>query len=111
MDIELARTYLAVMQHGSFKHAATSLHCTQSTVTARIQHLEQLLGRPLFTRSRAGATATAEGRRFRPYAERLMFSWREAQQALGLPSHLLGSLRVALDRRLAHTLGPVLSQR
>ncbi|MEM9603423.1 MAG: LysR family transcriptional regulator [Pseudomonadota bacterium] len=109
MDIDLARTYLAVMTHGSFKHAASELHCTQSTVTARIKQLEQLLGRALFVRSRAGAAPTPEGRRFRPYADRLLLAWREAQQALGLPSRLKGTVRVELDRRLAPQVGLAVS--
>ncbi len=106
MDIDLARTFLAVVQHGSFKHAAGGLHCTQSTVTARIQHLERLLGRTLFVRNRAGATPTADGHRFQPYAERFLHGWREAQQALGLPSRLHGTLRVAIDANLASDIGP-----
>ena len=109
MDIDLARTFLAVVQHGSFKHAAGGLHCTQSTVTARIQNLEQLLGRTLFIRNRAGATPTADGRRFQPYAERFLHGWREAQQALGLPSRLQGTLRVAIEAKLAADIGPGVS--
>ena len=44
MDIEQARTFLAIAAHGSFLEAAGRLHVTQSTVSARIQHLEADLG-------------------------------------------------------------------
>ena len=43
MDLELARTFLAVVHNGSFVAAAERLHVTQTTVTARIQNLEALL--------------------------------------------------------------------
>jgi len=37
MDIELARTFLYIVRSGSFIAAATRLHVTQTTVTARVQ--------------------------------------------------------------------------
>ena len=40
MDIELARTFLAVTRYGSFIAAAEHLCVTQTTVTARIKNLE-----------------------------------------------------------------------
>ena len=58
MNIEHARTFLAVADTGSFVSAAERLHVTQSTVSARIRALEDLLGRPLFTRNKAGAVLT-----------------------------------------------------
>jgi hypothetical protein len=36
MDIEQARTFLAIAAHGSFLEAASRLHVTQSTVSARM---------------------------------------------------------------------------
>jgi DNA-binding transcriptional LysR family regulator len=61
MDTELARTFLAVATSGNFVAAASRLHVTQSTVSARIQNLEAALGRRLFLRGRSGATLTPAG--------------------------------------------------
>ena len=47
MDVNLARTFLIVAETGSFVDAARKLNITQSTVSARIKGLEDLLGRPL----------------------------------------------------------------
>ena len=44
MDIDQARTFLAIAAYGSFLAAAGHLHLTQSTVSARIQRLEDALG-------------------------------------------------------------------
>ena len=55
MDVTLARTFLTVMDTGSFVLAAERLHVTQSTISSRIKTLEDLLGRSLFDRSKSGA--------------------------------------------------------
>ena len=46
-----------VAETGSFIDAARKMNITQSTVCARIKGLEDLLGRPLFERSKNGADA------------------------------------------------------
>ena len=68
MDTELARTFLAVVATGSFVGAAQRLHVTQSTVSVRIQRLEQSLGAELFVRNKGGAVLTPAGRQFQRHA-------------------------------------------
>jgi DNA-binding transcriptional LysR family regulator len=63
-------TFLAVARTGSIAGAAGMLHLTQPAVTRRLQHLEQVLGVPLFDRSSTGARLTAVGRALLPHAER-----------------------------------------
>ncbi|CUJ84840.1 chromosome replication initiation inhibitor protein [Ruegeria denitrificans] len=41
MDIELAQTFLAIVETGTFLDAANKVHVTQSTVNMRIRTLEQ----------------------------------------------------------------------
>ena len=86
MDIEQARTFLAIAGYGSFLEASRRLHLTQSTVSARIQRLEEELGVRLFVRNRAGAALTAGGRRFAEYAKRLVLTAEQARHHVGLPS-------------------------
>lgn len=94
MDIDQARTFLAIVAHGSFLVAAEHLHVTQSTVSARIQRLEEELGVRLFVRNRAGASLTVGGRRFAEYAKRLALTAEQARQHVGLPSRYRATLRV-----------------
>ncbi|MFK5098316.1 LysR family transcriptional regulator, partial [Klebsiella pneumoniae] len=68
MDIQLARTFLMVAETGSFIEAGRRMNVTQSTVSARIKSLEELFGRPLFERSKSGATLTAAGDQFQKHA-------------------------------------------
>jgi DNA-binding transcriptional LysR family regulator len=94
MDIDQARTFLAITAHGSFLQAARQLHVTQSTVSARMQRLEAELGSRLFVRNRAGASLTPAGRRFLDYAKRLVLTADQARSDVGLPQRYRASLRV-----------------
>lgn len=85
MDINLARTFLEVIAGGSFVAAADRLHLTQTAVSARIRLLEELLGRRLFVRNRAGARLTPAGERFREDALALVQLWEHARQRVALP--------------------------
>lgn len=95
MDIELARTFLAVAAAGNFVGAATRLHITQSTVSARIQTLESQMGARLFRRGRSGAELTAAGQRFLRYAKTLVLTLEQARHEVGLPSGFCGGLTLS----------------
>ncbi len=94
MDIDQARTFLAIAASGSFIEAARRLPVTQSTVSARMQRLEDELGARLFVRNRAGATLTPAGRRFSEPAKRLLRTAEHARQEVGLPGRYLSTLHV-----------------
>lgn len=100
MDTELARTFLTVIERGSFVRAAEHLHLTQSSVSARIAALERELGCRLFVRNRAGIRLTAEGRRFQRHATALVRALESARQALGVarayPDELVVGARFGL---------------
>jgi len=99
MDTEQVRTFMAVAAHGSFLEAANRIHVTQSTVSARIQTLENYLGARLFVRNRAGAVLTVAGRRFLRHAKTLMLTLEQAKHDVGLPSRFRASL--TLGARIA----------
>ena len=94
MDIDQARTFLAITAHGSFLEAARQLHLTQSTVSARIRRLEEELKTRLFIRNRAGASLTTAGRRFLDYAKRLVLTADQARDEVGLPERYRASIRI-----------------
>ena len=84
MDIELARTFLKVVEVGSFFKAAEQLFVTQAAVSRRIKILEADLGCTLFVRNKAGAVLTAPGRRFSKYAARLVHTLEQARHEVGV---------------------------
>jgi len=94
MDIDQARTFLAITANGSFLEASRQLHLTQSTVSARIQRLEDELGARLFVRNRAGAALTTAGHRFLEYAKRLVLTAEQARHEVGLPQRYRATLHI-----------------
>jgi LysR family transcriptional regulator, flagellar master operon regulator len=84
MDISLARTFLAIAETGSFVDAAARLHITQSTVSTRVKALEDLLGKSLLERSKAGAKLTPAGEQFHKHALALVRVWEHARQEVRL---------------------------
>jgi LysR family transcriptional regulator, flagellar master operon regulator len=99
MDIELARTFLAIVEVGSFVRAAERLNITQTAVSARIKSLEEQLRRPVFVRNKSGASLTAAGEQFLRYAPTLVQVWERARHQVALPA----------GRRAVLTLGGELS--
>lgn len=95
MDTEQARTFLHVVAVGNFQGAAQKLHVTQSTVSARIQTLENRLGAKLFRRGKHGAELTAAGQRFLRHAQTLVRTVEIARQDVGLPEGYSAGLTLA----------------
>lgn len=94
MDTELARTFLVVVTAGNFSAAAERLHVTQSTVSARIRALEQLLGCTLFVRNKAGTALTPAGIQFQKHAANLVRTVEEIKQSVGIQSGFRATLTI-----------------
>ncbi|MGB5556441.1 MAG: LysR family transcriptional regulator [Paracoccaceae bacterium] len=105
MDIALIKTFLEVAAAGSFVAASERLYVTQSAVSLRIQRLEAELGRPVFTRSKAGAELTAAGREFERYALGIIKIWEEARQQVAIPEGFTKSLTIGAQYSLWPRLG------
>jgi DNA-binding transcriptional LysR family regulator len=94
MDIQQARTFLAINAHGCFLEAARQLYLTQSTVRARIQRLEEELGTRLFVRKRSGTRLTSAGWPFLEHAKRRVCTEEEARPDVELPSRYHATIRI-----------------
>ncbi|NBA95483.1 LysR family transcriptional regulator [Pseudomonas sp. R5(2019)] len=104
MDIDLTRTFLEIVRHGSFVAAAERLHLTQTAVTARIQKLENHLNCTLFVRNRAGARLTADGEAFVTYANQILQTWEAAQRDLPRPDGYRNILHIGGEVSLCNPL-------
>jgi DNA-binding transcriptional LysR family regulator len=94
MDTELARTFLVVVATGSFVAASQRLHVTQSTVSTRIQRLEETLGAELFVRNKAGTTLTPAGQQFQRHAALLTRTVEQARHEVGIVSGFRATLTI-----------------
>lgn len=94
MDVDLARTFLAIAETGSFLAATDRVYVTQSTVSARIKTLEDRLGKTLFERSKSGATLTPAGQQFLKHAQAMVRVWEHARLEIALPEGYESSLTI-----------------
>lgn len=104
MDTTLARTFLAIVDSGSFLHAAERLHVTQTAVSARVKTLEALLGRTLFVRNKSGATPTPAGEQFVRHASALLQVWERARRQVAVPPGRRAVLTVGCEAALWNPL-------
>ena len=101
MQIELLETFLDLMETRSFNRTAERLDLTQSTVSARVSTLETMLGRKLFTRSRAGTQPTPAGFRLLDHARSLRHQWNEARRSVQSTGNFAQSMRIGMQHDLA----------
>lgn len=80
MNEVLAATFLDVLETGNFKRTAERMNIMQSTVSARIRQLEEIVGARLFERGRGGAEPTPAGRRFEGHCRAFLTLWGHARR-------------------------------
>ncbi|MEX0809829.1 MAG: LysR family transcriptional regulator [Dongiaceae bacterium] len=105
MNIAAIQTFLAVVRAGNLNKAAEQLNVTQSTVTARLDALDETLGQRLLVRSRKGAHLTKAGFAFERHAELLLQTWEQGRKAVGLPKGFLGIVSLACQSELWTGIG------
>ena len=82
METELLRTFLAVVDTGSFTRAARQIFRTQAAVSQQMKRLEQTLGKTLFEREGRVLELTQDGKALTGYARRIVNLHDEAMQQL-----------------------------
>jgi DNA-binding transcriptional LysR family regulator len=105
MNLDELRTFLEVVDSGSLVAASRRLNVTPSTVTARINALEEEVGQRLLHRNKSGAELTSPGFKLKRYAEVMVQLWRQARYEVSLPKGFEGVCNVGLDFDLWPTVG------
>ena len=108
MKLSALQTFLTIIETGSLSRASEKLNITQSTVTARLQALEDDLGHTLLHRHRSGVSVTAAGLRLKRYAEAMSDLWRQARQEIALPDHVRLICNFGVHQSLWTGLGQVI---
>jgi len=72
LDTDQLRSFLAIVDTGSFTRAAERVHKTQSAVSMHVRRLEEQLGCALFVKQGRGARLSQEGEKLIDYARRIM---------------------------------------
>jgi DNA-binding transcriptional LysR family regulator len=72
LDTDQLRSFLAIVDTGSFTRASERVHKTQSAVSMHIKRLEDRLGRPLFDKLGRGVRLSEDGEKLVDYARRML---------------------------------------
>lgn len=109
LDLELLRTFIAVVDHHGFAQAGTQLARTQSSVTQQMQRLEQQVGVGLFEKRGRQKTLTEAGQQLLRHARQMLALNDDVLSSLR-ESSLSGVLRIGSPHDIADTiLPPILS--
>src|SRR5450755_2452838 len=72
IDVDQLRTFIAIVETGSFTRAAEVVHKTQSAVSMQMKRLEERLGKAIFARDGRASKLTEDGERLLDYAQRIV---------------------------------------
>ena len=95
IDVDQLRTFIAIVETGSFTKAAEVVHKTQSAVSMQMKRLEERLGKPIFARDGRASKLTEDGERLLDYARRIIKLNVEALHAFD-DAELTGRVRLGL---------------
>jgi DNA-binding transcriptional LysR family regulator len=116
IPIEILRSFVSILDAGSFTKAAVRLNITQPAISAQIKRMQTLIGEELFHKDGAGISLTEKGETVCRYARRILAlndqilsSGRsEKRFRIGLPSVLavqyLGAIKEALQAENFHSV-------
>ena len=102
LDTDQLRSFLAIVDAGSFTKAAERVHKTQSAVSMHVRRLEETLGCALFVKQGRGARLTSEGESLIDYARRIVQIEAGAFAALSRKG-LRGAARLGIPDDYAET--------
>ncbi|WP_414040818.1 LysR family transcriptional regulator [Acidithiobacillus sp. M4-SHS-6] len=107
IDPVLLLVWAQAARHGNLHAAAESLFMTQPAVSHRLKNLQEMVGEPLYQRTRHGITPTAMGMALLRIAEQIENAMEDAQTLCQDTEKMLrGSLSILASHSNAESLLP-----
>lgn len=110
LDLDQLRTFVAIVDTGSFTRAAEEVFKTQSAVSMQVRRLEERLGTDLFERSGRAVKLTDAGGRLLTYARRMLSLSQETLSAFDEET-IEGHVRIGLPDDYAERFLPEIMAR
>ena len=118
LEIDLLKTFLAVVDTGSFTRAAKHSFRTQSAISMQMKRLEEHSGQPLFRKEGRDLVLTEAGKVLVGYARRIMLlhdeaavrlqqGWADQPIRLGCPSDYMDMICPSLIQALRQKIPQV----
>jgi DNA-binding transcriptional LysR family regulator len=105
LDTDQLRSFMAIVDTGSFTRAADRVHKTQSAVSMHIRRLEEQLGRPLFVKNGRGVRLSGDGDRLVDFAREMLRIEASALMEVGQKG-LAGHVRLGIPDDYAEVFMP-----
>jgi DNA-binding transcriptional LysR family regulator len=110
LDTDQLRSFLAIVDTGSFTRASERVHKTQSAVSMHIKRLEERLGRALFDKQGRGVRLSQDGEKLVDYARRMLQIEASAVAAISNKG-LTGNVRLGIPDDYADNFLPAILTR
>ncbi len=107
LDMEFLKTFVAIVESGSFAQAAKQVYRTPSAVSMQIKRLEEVLDASLFNRAPRSVTLTADGETLLGYAKRILALNNEIMSRFHEPE-MTGNVRLGSPDDYGSRLLPVI---
>ena len=110
LDTDQLRSFLAIVDTGSFTRASERVHKTQSAVSMHVKRLEDRLGRQLFDKLGRGVRLSEDGEKLVDYARRMLQIEASAVAAISNKG-LTGQVRLGIPDDYADNFLPAILTR
>jgi len=110
LDLDVLRSFVAIVDGGSFAAAAETVHRTPSAISMQIKKLEETLRRPVLLRDSRSVSVTREGEILLEHARRMLAMNREAIARFIMPE-VSGVVRLGTPDDVAERFLPNMLRR
>jgi molybdate transport repressor ModE-like protein len=107
LDLRLLRSFVAVAHSGKISAAAKQLHLSQPAVTAHLRRLEEIVGKPLISRSSRGVHLTSAGHQLQTLATEIQNTLSRIESSFHREEKLAGELRFGASLTIASQVIPL----
>lgn len=110
LELDLLKTLVAIADTGNFSAAAESVFRTPSAVSMQVKRLEELVGKPVFTRDSRNVSPTPDGEVLLEHGRRLLALNREVMAQFHSPD-VRGTVKLGAPDDVAVRWLPSMLQR
>ncbi|MEM7465131.1 MAG: LysR family transcriptional regulator [Pseudomonadota bacterium] len=110
IELDLLRTFVAIVETGSFAAAADTVFRTPSAISMQMKKLEELLGKPVLVRDSRSVSLTPEGELLLEHGRRMLALNREVVSKFVVPD-VTGIVRLGAPDDVAERFLPDMLRR
>jgi DNA-binding transcriptional LysR family regulator len=104
-ELRLLKHFIAAAESKNLSVAGERVHLSQPALTRSIQHLEQVVGAPLFRRATGGLLLTPAGERYLKFAKMILEECAHAKEVVGaVRAGTAGNVSIGMGALFSHSI-------